>query len=91
MGLEEVTSYFHLGLAESVKPNPLSQRGIKTSVYLKPTEQLPVKYIFGIVAIPPKFDRVATIEPTSEGIELRSSTGAVARTPVDLRFLTSAG
>lgn len=91
MGLEEVTSYFHLGLAESVKPNPLSQRGIKTSVYLKPTEPLPVKYIFGIVAIPQKFDRVATIEPTSEGIELRSSTGAVARTPVDLRFLTSAG
>jgi hypothetical protein len=91
MGLEEVTSYFHLGLAESVKPNPLSQRGIQTSAYLKPSEPLTVNYIFGVVAIPPKFDRIASIEPASDGIELRSSSGAIARTPIDLKFLTSAG
>src|SRR4029079_13537481 len=36
MGLEEVTANFHPGLAESAKPNPLSKRGIATSVKLDP-------------------------------------------------------
>ncbi|HEY5792469.1 MAG TPA: hypothetical protein VIS74_04170, partial [Chthoniobacterales bacterium] len=31
LGLEEVTSYFHTGLAESAAPNPVSARGIPTS------------------------------------------------------------
>src|SRR5205814_1633800 len=45
MGLEEVTSYFHLGLAESARKNPLSTKGIPSCVQLNPRRPLTVNYI----------------------------------------------
>jgi len=63
MGLEEVTSYFHSGLAESARKNPISQKGIPTCLTLNPRKPLVVPYIMGVAAIPPGFDRVASIGP----------------------------
>lgn len=52
MGLEDVTSYFHLGLAESARPNPVSKRGIATYLTLKANTPLTVNYIMGVAATP---------------------------------------
>jgi hypothetical protein len=88
MGLEEVTSWFHSGLAESAGPNPLSTQGIPTCLTLDPEQPLMVNYLMGVAPIPPGFDRVATIEPDKAGIVLRSASGKEARAAVDLEFVT---
>lgn len=87
LGLEDTTSYFHYGLAESAKPNPLSRRGIPTAVTLEPRSPTVVNYIFGVAAIPAGFDRVRDIRPAAAGVELVSASGKRVRTAVDLAFL----
>ncbi len=89
MGLEEVTSYFHLGLAESARKNPLSAKGFPTCVKLNPGKQLVVPYIMGVAEIPAGFARVASIRetPGGRGICLESANGKRATAAVDLAFL----
>lgn len=89
MGLEEVTSFFHEGLAESVKSNALSQRGFPTCVALDPRRPLAVRYITGVAPIPVSFGRVVAIDAAEPGcgIVLRSESGKQARVPVALEFL----
>jgi hypothetical protein len=86
MGLEEVTSYFHLGLAESARKNPLSERGIPTCVELDAKKPLVVRYVMGIARIPRGFDRVVAVDRDSDGkgIVLRSESGKEARAEVCL-------
>ncbi|MBP7140373.1 MAG: hypothetical protein KBA71_00575 [Opitutaceae bacterium] len=88
LGVEEVTSYFHLGLAESVRPNPLSKAGIPTSVTLSPKALLRVATILAVVPIPARFDSVATVCAIEGGVELLSSSGKRARAGIDLAFVT---
>jgi hypothetical protein len=92
LGLEEVTSWFHVGLSESVARNPISVRGHPTSVVLHPDKPLAVPYIMGIAKIPPGFDRVETVEAGQgdQHVVLRSSSGMQAKASVDLAFLESA-
>jgi hypothetical protein len=84
LGLEEITSLFHIGLAESVEKNSISERGYPTSVTLKAGESFSVSYIMGIATIPPGFDSVKSIEaePGRRRIVLRSASGKVARAAV---------
>lgn len=86
LGLEEVTSYFHQGLAESVAQNPLSEQGNATYVQLEPDRPLVVNYIFGIAAVPAGFAGVEAIEQTSAGVIIRSGRFSV-NVPVDVPFL----
>ena len=86
LGLEEVTSNFHVGLAESVADNPIARRGYATKVELSPDRPLVVNYIFGVAAIPKDFERVDAIEEFDGGIVLRSGDSKV-RVPVDPGFL----
>lgn len=88
MGIEDATSYFHYGLAESAKPNPLSRRGIPTTVTLNAKKPFSVRYLFGMAAIPRGFDRVAAIEPAKGGITLVAANGKRASAAVDLGFLS---
>jgi hypothetical protein len=90
MGLEEVTSFFHLGLAESARPNPISAQGFPTCLRLNPRQPLVVAYIMGLARIPAGFNRVASIEalPGNQAIVLRSANGRRTGTPVDLDFLS---
>jgi hypothetical protein len=88
MGLEEVTSYFHPGLAESVAENPISKRGYPTHAQLNPNRPLVVNYIFGVTAVPVGFERVDTIEAADGGVILRSGRISV-RVPIDVPFLTA--
>jgi hypothetical protein len=87
MGIEDVTGCFHLGLAESAKPNALSRRGHPTTLTLNPKKPTTVNYIFGVAAIPAGFDRVADIRAAKGGIELVAASGRRARCALDLAFL----
>jgi hypothetical protein len=87
MGIEDTTSYFHYGLAESVKANPLNRRGIPTALTLHPRKPTAVSYIFGVAAIPKGFDRVAEIREHRTGVELVSPSGQRVRCAVDLGWL----
>jgi hypothetical protein len=89
MGLEEVTAFFHLGLAESSRPNSISDRGYPTSLRLDTRKPLVVNYIMGVAKIPAGFDRVASIEalPGHQAIALHSASGKQAEARVDLEFI----
>jgi hypothetical protein len=89
MGLEEVAANFHLGLAESVARNLISEAGHPTCVTLDPAHPLVISYIMGTAKIPAGFDRVASIQPgpNSGEIILESASGQQARAKVDLEFL----
>ncbi len=92
MGIEEVTSNFHLGLAESAKPNPLSDAGLPTTVTLNPKKPTTVNYIMAVAAIPKGFDRVAEISALvgGGGVELVAESGKRATCAVDVEFLQGA-
>ena len=91
MGLEEVTSYFHYGLAESVEDNPISQRGYPTCLQLSADMPLDVRYIMAVAQIPEGFDRVQSIKASVDGntVRLRSANGLNVRASVNLPFLNS--
>ncbi len=89
MGLEEVASFFHLGLAESARKNPISEKGFPTCLHLDPKKPLVVAYIMGVARIPAGFDRVVSIQamPGNQKLALRSASGKQVQTRVDLDFL----
>ena len=89
MGIEDVTAYFHCGLAESARPNPVSRLGFPTALTLDPKDPLTVNYLMGVVAIPAGFDGVKTIEVAKGGMVLLSRSGRRARAPLDPSFLHS--
>jgi hypothetical protein len=89
MGLEEVTSYFHLGLAESARKNSISRKGFPTCLALNPKKPLVVPYIMGVAGIPAGFDRVVSIRAGrgKRTILLKSASGKQAQAAVDVSFL----
>ena len=89
MGIEDVTSYFHLGLAESAKANPVSRKGSPTSFTLEPQRPLAVNYIMGTVKIPSGFDRVKAIRAATDldSVTLTSASGKSAKATLDVAFL----
>ncbi len=89
LGLEEVTAYFHYGLAESAKKNPLVAAGHATSFMLNPKTPLTVNYLMAIAPIPKGFDHVAQILPAADGesVQLASRSGRRIRVAIDLNFL----
>jgi hypothetical protein len=89
MGLEDVTSYFHRGLADSAQPNPISKRGIPTHLTLKKSTPLVVNYIMAVAALPRKWGRVKSITPGPHGVTLRSIAGKDIVVPLDFNFLYS--
>jgi hypothetical protein len=89
IGLEEVTSFFHEGMAASVQPNSLSRSGHPTSVRLHPLKPLDVRYVMAVAPVPRGFERVKAIEPDEQGVVLRSDAGMKVRVPIDLSFVTA--
>ncbi|MDE3069064.1 MAG: hypothetical protein KGJ60_16150 [Verrucomicrobiota bacterium] len=90
LGWEEVTAYFHYGLAESAAPNPLRLRGEATTVELDPARPLVVNYVMGVAGIPRRFDVVADIEPADKPgrVVITSKNGSRVVAPLDWTFLT---
>ncbi len=93
MGLEEVTSYFHLGLAESARNNPISAKGFPTVLKLNPKHPLMVPYIMGVARIPAGFAHVKSIEPVrgNQAVTFRSTNGKSVKASVNLDFLAGQG
>ena len=89
LGLEETTSYFHFGQAESAKPNLLSAAGYPTTVNLSPKKPLRVAHIFAVAAIPRGFDIVADVQALTDGsgILLTAANGRTAKLALDVGFL----
>jgi hypothetical protein len=87
LGIEDTTSYFHYGLAESAKPNPLSRAGHPTTLALSPKKPTVVDYVIGVAAIPEKFDRVRDLVPAGDGLDLIAANGRRAHVAVDLSAL----
>jgi hypothetical protein len=90
IGLEEVCSYFHLGLAESARRNHLNRAGIPTCAQLYPRQPLTVNYIMAMAAIPRGFGIVKDIRMAANGrgIQLVSGSGKRVEVSLDCRFLS---
>jgi hypothetical protein len=88
MGIEDVTSYFHYGLAQSVKANPIRPGNIPTVVQLQKKQPLTVRYIMGVAAIPAGFDRVKSIRRAEGAIALTSNSGKTTTASIDWKYLT---
>ena len=87
LGVEDVTAFFHLGLAESARPNLLNRAGAPTAVSLSPKRPLRVAHILGLAAIPRDFDEVKSIVPHAGGVKLTARSGRQVVTPLDLDFV----
>lgn len=87
VGVEDVTSYFHLGLAESAKRNQISRAGSPTAIMLNPKKPLRVAHILVLAAIPRGFDAVKSVTPHRDGVKLTARNGRAVVTPLDLSFL----
>jgi hypothetical protein len=89
MGIEDVTSYFHRGVAGSAGKNPLTAKGYPTCVQLSPKEPFTVNYIMAVALIPKGFNRVASITADlKQGtVTLRADSGQKVTTPLDVSFV----
>jgi len=87
LGIEDVTAYFHYGIAESVRPNPVNQRGFATSVALAKNCPSTVNYIMAVAQIPSGFDKVKTILPGKDHVTLVSTENHRVLAPLQVSFL----
>lgn len=87
MGLEELTSYFHTGIAESARPNSHTKRGIRTALSLDPRTPTVVNYIMAVAPIPRGFDRVKNIDLAPTKATLVAASGQRVSVPMDAGFL----
>ncbi len=87
LGIEDVTSYFHYGLAESAAPNPVSKAGIPTILRLNPERPTVVSAIMGVALAPDGFGRVRSICQSEKGIRIEADNGKRVHASVDLDFL----
>ncbi len=87
MGVEDVTAWFHYGLAQSAEANPLSALGCPTHRELSAEKPLSVRYVMGVAPIGKRFERVADIRFGDGTITLEGEAGESVKVPVDVKFL----
>jgi len=89
IGIEDVTSYFHYGHAESVRPNPLAREGIPTFIEFVPGSPASVNSIMAVAPAPKGFDEVRHIREgkNRRSVELESRSGKTIKVPLDPGFL----
>jgi len=87
LAMEEVTSHFHDGLAESAAPNALNARGIPTVLTLNRRRPTVVNVIMGVAAIPEGFEQVRAIERGQGEVILTGAGDRRVRVPLDWEFL----
>lgn len=89
IGIEEVTSYFHLGHKASIEENHLNKKGYKTFIELKPDIVHKIRYAFGLIKIPDDFRHVTSIKEDELGIVIKDENGLKVSTDFDLNFITN--
>lgn len=87
LGVEDVTAYFHLGLAASLAKNPWREKGVPTSLAFSPRRPSRIPCIMGVAALPDGFEAVLRIQRTTTGVRLESAGGATIDHVVDTSFL----
>lgn len=87
LGIEDVTAYFHLGLAASLADNPWKEKGVPTSLALGRKKCIRIPYLMGVAPLVEGFDSVRTIQRTCTGIRLTSASGAQIDHIVDNTFI----
>ena len=89
IGFEEVTSYFHPGLAESAQKNPFTKKGFNTTLRLKPNRPLIINYVMAVAPVPAGFDQVKRITAARGKATLLAKSGKRTEVPLDTKFLAS--
>ncbi|MBC8066479.1 MAG: hypothetical protein H7Y17_16735 [Chlorobia bacterium] len=87
LGIEDVTAYFHYGLAESCAPNPISDQGFLTCVDLDPAVPLEANTIMGVVRVDENAEHVEDIVEAAGGVDIQMRSGETIFAKVDLPFL----
>lgn len=89
LGIEDITGYFHYGLASSARSNELNRRGVQTCFHLKPGAPLTVNYIMAVAKVPRGYEDTKRIEPSPDGpsVKLVSSSGRTVRVPLCVEFV----
>lgn len=86
LGIEDGCSFFDAGLAESVAPNALSARGIKTALDF-PGYPVAIRHIQGALPVPEGFGPVASVVFEREQVVFKDAAGTRIRTPLCHSFL----
>ena len=89
LGLEDVCSYFDLGIEGAMHPNPFQGRGVPTFQRLTSATPFVIPYIQGAVRTPAGFGRVKEIEFLADGIAFVDDAGNPFGTPVRHQFLNT--
>lgn len=87
LGLEEVTSSFHWGLAGSVAPSDAAAEGFRTNVDLNPDQPLVVNTIMGVVASNGFEGPVFDVCISNQGIRLLDAKGCAVSVELDVNQL----
>ena len=87
MGVEDITGFFHTGLAGSARPNALSKRGLITCHQMRANRPFAVRYIMAVAAIPRRFERVKDITIASNKVTLIGEHGVHVSTLLNAAFL----
>ncbi|MDR3692856.1 MAG: hypothetical protein P4L46_25980 [Fimbriimonas sp.] len=87
LGLEEVTSYMHYGLAGSVAENDGSIAGYRTFFDLSPDQPLVVNTIMGVAPCGANARTVVQIGRTAQGIQIATDEGQVIDVELDVESL----
>jgi hypothetical protein len=87
--VEDMTGFFHMGLAASVRPNSLNQRGVRTSLEPGTDGRISIPYIQGVARIPREFDCVNSIIATRNArtILLVADSGSAVEVPCFTSFI----
>ncbi|HEY0865854.1 MAG TPA: hypothetical protein VGE01_00665 [Fimbriimonas sp.] len=88
LGIEEVCSYFHTGLAESAAENEVSRAGYRTYHDLDPDRPLEVGTIMAVAEVPDGFERVLAVRRSEGGALLTGAGGIQIELPLDMGFLS---
>jgi len=87
LGLEEVTSYMHYGLAGSVAENEASRAGYRTYFDLSADTPLTATTIIGVVPCQSDTGAVLNIEPVAQGIRIKTANGEQFDVQLDIQEL----
>jgi hypothetical protein len=89
MGIEDITAFFHVGIAASCRANLLTARAISTCLRPDGEGRLSIPYIQGVARIPQGFDRLTSIERNEKGdaVYLHAVSDAVIEVPCYIDFL----
>jgi len=87
LGIEDLTSFFAYGLAQSARPNQLTTLGLQTCLNLTPRKPLKVNYIMAVAIVPHGFNDTQRVIPTRNGVKLISSAGKFVTVPLHTDFV----